>query len=156
MTKPISSSIVLLAMIAGMSVPVFAETDPPGVITVVAARYPEALERRVDDALAGTDATLDQKIEIVGILEPVRRPDRGTDTALREAMSAETVDPIRIEQLRRLQIEAIDTQSKRLIQAMKEISKTLDPAQRQAFYRNWSERPFSRRAEVAHARANPS
>lgn len=33
---------------------------------------------------------------------------------------------------------------------------TLDPIQRQAFFKNWSEPPFSRRAEAPHASAKPS
>lgn len=163
MTKPIFRSILLLAMTAGMSVPAFAENDPPGVITIVAAPYPEALERRVDAALAGTDATLDQKIEIVGILEmalnevqPLRDRRNKVDAALRATMSDIAPDPARIEQLRRQQLDAFNAQSKRMTQAMKDVAKVLDPVQRQAFYKNWSERPFSRRAEAPHASANPS
>ena len=167
MARPTFSSILALAIAAGITTAAigtaFAETDPPGVITVVAARYPEALERRVDKALAGTDTTLDQKIEIVGILETalhdmqsLRDRRAATDTALREAMSAATVDPARIEQLRRQQMDTIDAQSKRLTHAMKEAGKALDPAQRQAFFRNWSERSLSRRAEGRQASAKPS
>lgn len=153
MAKPHFRNVLVLAMTVAMSVPAFAEIDPPGVITVVAARYPEALERRIDEALAGTSATLDQKIEIVGILEaalhdvqPLRAQRATTDTALREAMSADKVDPAMIERLRRQQIQAVDTMSKRMTQAMTDAGKVLDTAQRQAFHRNWSERPFARRS----------
>lgn len=166
MTRP-TFSILALAMAAGLTVAAngsaFAETDLPGTITVVASRYPMALERRVDEALAGSPATLDQKIEIVGILEmalhdvqPLRDQRAKADTALREAMSAATVDAALIERLRRQQMDAIDAQSKRLTQTMKDVGKTLDPIQRLAFFKNWSERPFSRRAEAPHASAKPS
>lgn len=152
MANPTLNSLLALAFTAciAFSVPVQAETDPPGTITVVASRYPDALERRVDAALAGTDATLDQKIEIVLILEtalddvrPLRDRRAAADTALREAMSADKVDPAVIERLRQQQIQAVDTMSKRMTQALTDAGKVLDTAQRQAFYRNWKERPFA-------------
>lgn len=155
MAKPTFNTFLALAFTAcaAFTGPVQAETDPSGTITVVAARYPEALEKRVDDALAGTNTTLEQKIEIVGILEaalhdirPLREQRAATDTALRAAMSTDTVDPAAIEQARQQQILAIDATSKRMTQAMTDAGKVLDANQRQVFYRNWgSERPHSRR-----------
>ncbi len=152
-TSPLRSLLaLLLTACVAFTVPAQAENDPPGTITVVAARYPEALERRVSEALAGTTATLDQKIEIVGILEAaahevqrLRTRRASTDTALREAMSADKIDPATIERLRQRQIQAVDTVSKRMTQAMTDAGKVLDTAQRQTFYRNWNERPFARR-----------
>ena len=156
MPKPNASNMLVLLLTAsvaagagGASSSAFASSDPPGLITVVAAQYSEALERRVDKALANTDATLNQKIRIVEILEkalldmkPLHERRVESDRAMREAMEVAILNPARIEQLRQDRMRVLDAQSKRLTQALEGVAAMLDAGQRQAFFRNWRERPL--------------
>ena len=124
-----------------------AQSDPPGMITVVAPRYPAELERRVDRALVGTEATLAQKMQIVEILEtaqretaPLRARLSETEGAMRAAMAATPEEPAMVERLQQARLKLLDGQSRRMTRALRDVAAVLEAPQRQAFFRNWDDR----------------
>ena len=105
------------------------------------------LTERVDGALSKTDATAEQKKKVAEILQsamkdmkPFRDQRVENRKALEAAMQAPTLDAARIEQLRAEQVKIADASSKRFTQALVDAGNVLSPAQRQAFFKAWSER----------------
>jgi Spy/CpxP family protein refolding chaperone len=60
--------------------------------------------------------------------------------ALQEAMSAPTIDPAKIEQIRAEQVKMLDDSSKRFTKALIDAGNVLNAEQRQAFFKKWNER----------------
>ena len=111
------------------------------------AQFGQRIEKRVDRALSGTDATADQKKKIAGILQsaftdtkPLRDQRIENRKAMAEAMQAPTIDRVKIEALRQQQMKSTDESSKRFTKAMGDAGDVLTPAQRQAFFKKWGER----------------
>ena len=113
------------------------------------AQFGQRIEKRVDRALTGTDATAEQKKKIADILQSafndtkVLRDKRIENRkAMADAMQAPTIDRLKIEALRQEQMKVTDESSKRFTKAMQDAGDVLTPAQRQAFFKKWGERQF--------------
>ena len=113
------------------------------------AQFSQRIEKRVDRALTGTDASAEQKKKIADILQSafndtkVLRDKRIENRkAMADAMQAPTIDRLKIEALRQEQMKVTDESSKRFTKAMEDAGDVLTPAQRQAFFKQWSERHF--------------
>ncbi len=113
------------------------------------AQFGQRIEKRVDRALTGTDATAEQKKKIADILQSafndtkVLRDKRIENRkAMADAMQAPTIDRLKIEALRQAQMKVTDESSKRFTKAMEDAGDVLTPAQRQAFFKKWGERRF--------------
>jgi Spy/CpxP family protein refolding chaperone len=133
-----------LAATAGM--PAFARADGG---SVDPAKVQQHIEKRVDKALNGTDATQDQKKQVVGILKaafadmkPLHAKRAENRAAMRAALEAPTIDPAKIEQIRAEQMKIADESSKRFTKALTDAGNVLNASQRQAFFKTWSERSW--------------
>ena len=111
------------------------------------ARFQERIEKRVDRALSGTDATAEQKKKVADVvgqafkdLRPMHDQRVQNRKAMQEALQAPTIDPAKIEAIRAEQMKLSDTSSKRFTQALTDAGKVLTVQQRQAFFKNWSDR----------------
>ena len=110
------------------------------------AKFQQRIEKRVDKALSGTDATADQKKQVADILRPAFKDmkplhDQRVQNrkAMEEALQAPTIDPAKIEQIRAEQMKIADASSKRFTKALTDAGNVLTPQQRQAFFKNWSD-----------------
>ena len=133
-----------LAVTAGSMA--FAKTD--GGLTFDPAQMQQRLEKRVDRALSSTDATAEQKKKIADILgatlkdmKPLRDRRVENRKAMADAMQAPTIDPAKIETIRAERMKLADESSKRFTQALTDAGNVLSAQQRQAFFKNWSDRP---------------
>lgn len=131
-----------LALTAGGTA--FAKADGA---TFDPAKFQERIEKRVDKALGGTDATQDQKSKVSAILKaafadmkPLHDQRVENRKAMEAALQAPTIDPAKIEQIRSLQMKVSDDSSKRFTKALTDAANVLSPAQRQAFFKVWNER----------------
>ena len=111
------------------------------------ARFQEHLAKRVDKALNGTDATVDQKKQVADILGQTFKDMRAMHEqrtqnrkAMQEALQASTIDPTKIESIRAEQMKIADASSKRFTKALTEAGTVLNATQRQAFFKNWTMR----------------
>lgn len=115
------------------------------------AKFQQRIEKRVDKALTGTDATADQKKKVTDILQAAFKDTKTFHAqrvenrkAMEAAMQAPTIDPARIEQIRAEQMKIADASSKRFTQALVDAGNVLNASQRQAFFKSWSERQGKR------------
>jgi Spy/CpxP family protein refolding chaperone len=136
-----------LAMTAGGTA--FARGDGPGFDP---AKAQEHMEKRIDKALKGTDATEEQKKKISEILQgafkdmkPMHEKRVETRKAMEAAMQAPTIDPAKIEQIRAEQMKLMDEGSKRFTKALIDAGNVLNAEQRQAFFKKWNERGHGKR-----------
>ena len=111
------------------------------------ARFQEHLAKRVDKALNGTDATVDQKKQVADILgqsfkdmKPLHDQRVQNRKAMEEALQAPTIDPAKIEGIRAEQMKIADASSQRFTKALTDAGKVLSQSQRQAFFKNWNQR----------------
>ena len=111
------------------------------------ARFQEHLAKRVDKALNGTDATVDQKKQVADILGQTFKDMRAMHDqrvqnrkAMQEALQASTIDPTKIESIRAEQMKIADASSKRFTKALTDAGNVLTAQQRQAFFKNWTDR----------------
>ena len=111
------------------------------------ARFQEHLAKRVDKALNGTDATVDQKKQVADILGQTFKDMRAMHEqrtqnrkAMQEALQAPTIDPVKIEAIRAEQMKIADESSKRFTKALTDAGNVLTAQQRQAFFKNWTDR----------------
>ena len=111
------------------------------------AQFQQRLEKRVDKALSGTDATADQKKQVADILgqtfkdmKPLHEQRVQNRKALEEALQAPTIDPAKIEGIRAEQMKIADASSQRFTKALTDAGKVLSQSQRQAFFKNWNQR----------------
>jgi Spy/CpxP family protein refolding chaperone len=111
------------------------------------AKFQEHVAKRVDKALNGTDATADQKKQVADILtssfkdmKPLHDKRVENRKAMQEALQAPTIDPAKIEAIRGEQMKIADASSKRFTKALTDAGNVLNAQQRQAFFKNWSER----------------
>jgi Spy/CpxP family protein refolding chaperone len=111
------------------------------------AKFNQHIEKRVDKALTGTDATADQKKKVSTIIEqafadmkPLHDKRVENRKAMADAMQAPTIDKAKIEALRQEQMKVSDASSKRFTQALTDAGDVLNVQQRQAFFKSWSER----------------
>jgi Spy/CpxP family protein refolding chaperone len=111
------------------------------------ARFQQHLEKRVDKALSGTDATAEQKAKVREIVQAAFKDmkafrDQRVENrkAMDAAMQAPTIDPAKIEQVRAAQMKIADDTSKRFTKAMVDAGNVLSASQRQAFFKSWGER----------------
>ncbi len=109
------------------------------------AQFQQHVEKRVDRALNGTDATADQKKQISDILsatfkdmKPLHDQRMENRKAMQEALQAPTIDPAKIEAIRAEQMKIADESSKRFTKALTDAGNVLTAQQRQAFFKNWS------------------
>jgi Spy/CpxP family protein refolding chaperone len=109
------------------------------------AKFTQRLEKRVDRALSGTDATAEQKKKIADILgatfkdmKPLHDQRVENRKAMTDALQAPTIDAAKIEALRTERMKIADESSKRFTKALTEASNVLTAQQRQAFFKNWS------------------
>lgn len=145
----LSLKTVMAALLAGSlavtaGAPAFAKGDG---MPFDPAKFQERIEKRVDKALNGTDATQDQKKQVVGILQaaftdlkPLHEKRAENRKALRAAMEAPTIDAAKIEQIRQEQMKIADDSSKRFTKALVDAGNVLNAQQRQAFFKTWGER----------------
>ena len=131
-----------LALTAGGTA--FARGDGAGMDP---AKFQERIGKRVDKALDGTTATPEQKKKVTEVLQAAFGDMKGlrdkrteARTALQDAMSAPTIDPAKIEQIRAEQIKTMDDSSKRFTKALIDAGNVLNAEQRQAFFKKWNER----------------
>ena len=108
------------------------------------AQFQQRLEKRVDKALTGTDATADQKKQVADILgqtfkdmKPLHDQRVQNRKAMEEALQAPTIDPAKIEGIRAEQMKIADASSQRFTKALTDAGKVLSQSQRQAFFKNW-------------------
>jgi Spy/CpxP family protein refolding chaperone len=108
------------------------------------AKFQQRIEKRVDKALDGTDATQDQKKKVTEILQAAFKDmkplhDRRVENrkAMQEAMQAPTIDPAKIEQIRQEQMKVADESSRRFTKALTDAGNVLNQQQRQAFFKTW-------------------
>jgi Spy/CpxP family protein refolding chaperone len=111
------------------------------------AQMQQRLEKRVDKALTGTDATAEQKKKIADILGATFKDmkplhDRRVENrkAMTDALQAPTIDAAKIEALRADRMKIADESSKRFTKALTDAGNVLTVQQRQAFFKNWSAR----------------
>ena len=111
------------------------------------ARYQEHVTQRVDKALNGTDATAEQKKQVADILGQTFKDMRAMNDqrvqnrkAMQEALQAPTIDPTKIESIRAEQMKIADASSKRFTKALTDAGNVLTAQQRQAFFKNWTDR----------------
>ena len=111
------------------------------------AQFQQRLEKRVDKALSGTDATADQKKQVADILgqtfkdmKPLHEQRVQNRKAMEEALQAPTIDPAKIEGIRAEQMKIADASSQRFTKALTDAGKVLSQSQRQAFFKNWNQR----------------
>ena len=109
------------------------------------ARFQQRIEKRVDKALSGTDATADQKKQVADILGQTFKDMRGMHDqrvqnrkAMQEALQAPTIDAAKIESIRAEQMKIADASSRRFTKALTDAGNVLSASQRQAFFKNWS------------------
>ena len=131
-----------LAATAGTA---WARTD--GNQTFDPARFQQRLEKRVDKALSGTDATAEQKKKVADIvgqafkdLAPLRDKRMANRKAMQEALQAPTIDAAKVEAIRMEQMKISDESSKRFTKALTDAGNVLSAEQRQAFFKKWTER----------------
>ena len=122
----------------------FAKTDGQAVDP---AKFQQRIEKRVDKALSGTDASTDQKKKVTEILQAAFKDMKGfhgqrveNRKAMEAAMQAPTIDAAKIEQIRAEQMKIADASSKRFTQALVDAGNVLNASQRQAFFKAWGER----------------
>jgi Spy/CpxP family protein refolding chaperone len=111
------------------------------------AQFQQRMEKRVDKALSGTDATAEQKKKVADIVGQAFKDMRGfhdqrtaNRKAMADALQAPTIDSAKIEAIRTEQMKIADASSKRFSQALTEAGNVLTQPQRQAFFKNWGER----------------
>ena len=111
------------------------------------ARFQQRIEKRVDKALSGTDATAEQKKKVSEIVGQAFKDQRGLHEqrvanrkAMQEALQAPTLDTAKIETIRAQQMKIADDSSKRFTKALTDAGNVLTVQQRQAFFKNWSDR----------------
>ena len=110
------------------------------------AKFQQRIEKRVDKALTGTDASQDQKKKVTEILQtafkdmkPLHDQRVENRKAMEAALQAPTIDPARIEQIRVEQMKVADQSSQRFTKALTDAGNVLSASQRQAFFKSWSE-----------------
>lgn len=142
--KTMVAALLAGSLAAGAAAPAFARGDGPGFDP---ARFQQHIEKRVDKALDGTTATQDQKKKITEILQAAFADMKGLRDkrvemrkALQDAMSAPTIDPAKIEQIRAEQVKMMDDSSKRFTKALIDAGNVLNAEQRQAFFKKWNDR----------------
>lgn len=111
------------------------------------ARFEQRMEKRVDKALSGTDATAEQKKQVSDIVGQAFKDLRGfhdqrvaNRKALHEALTAPTIDKAKVESIRAEQMKIADESSKRFTKALTDAGNVLNQQQRQAFFKAWNER----------------
>jgi Spy/CpxP family protein refolding chaperone len=111
------------------------------------AGFNARIEKRVDRALTGTDATADQKKKVSTIIEqafsdmkPLHDKRVENRKAMADAMQAPTIDKAKIETLRQEQMKVSDASSRRFTQALTDAGDVLKAPQRQVFFKKWAER----------------
>jgi Spy/CpxP family protein refolding chaperone len=111
------------------------------------AKFQQRIEKRVDKALSGTDATAEQKAKVTEIVQAAfkdvkafREQRVDNRKAMEAALQAPTIDPARIEQIRAARMKIADDTSKRFAKAMIDAGNVLNASQRQAFFKSWGER----------------
>jgi Spy/CpxP family protein refolding chaperone len=114
------------------------------------AQFSQRLEKRVDRALSGTDATAEQKKQIASILQsafndmkPLRDKRLENRKAMTEAMQAPTIDRVKIEAIRQEQMKVTDQSSKVFTKALEDAGNVLTQHQREAFFKQWTARPVN-------------
>ena len=115
------------------------------------AQMQQRLEKRVDKALTGTDATAEQKKKIADILgnsfkdmRPLHDQRVENRKAMTDALQAPTIDAAKIEALRAERMKIADESSKRFTKALTDAGNVLTVQQRQAFFKNWTDRDHQR------------
>ncbi|MEI6204585.1 MAG: periplasmic heavy metal sensor [Enhydrobacter sp.] len=139
---------MLAALLAGsLAVTAGGVAFADNVKTFDPAKFNQHIEKRVDRALTGTDATADQKKKVSTIIEqaftdmkPLHDKRVENRRAMADAMQAPTIDKAKIEALRQEQMKTADAGSKRFTQALTDAGDVLSVQQRQAFFKKWSER----------------
>jgi Spy/CpxP family protein refolding chaperone len=108
------------------------------------AKFQQRIEKRVDKALTGTDATEAQKQKVADILKsafadmkPLFEKSMANRKAMRAAMEAPTIDRAQLEKIRTDQLQVQDARSKRFTQALADAGDVLSVQQRQAFFTHW-------------------
>ena len=126
----------------------FAKTDGQAVDP---AKFQQRIEKRVDKALSGTDASTDKKKQVSSILQAAFTDTKAFHAqrvenrkAMEAAMQAPTIDAARIEQIRAEQMKIADASSKRFTKALVDAGNVLNASQRQAFFKSWNERRWHR------------
>ena len=143
--KTMMAALLAGSLVATAGSMAFAKTD--GGLAFDPAQMQQRLEKRVDKALTGTDATAEQKKKIADILGATFKDmkplhDRRVENrkAMTDALQAPTIDPAKIEALRADRMKIADESSKRFTKALTDAGNVLTVQQRQAFFKNWSAR----------------
>ena len=109
------------------------------------ARFQQRIEKRVDKALSGTDATAEQKKKVAEIVGQAFKDVRGLHDkrmanrkAMQEALQAPTLDAAKIESIRAEQMKIADASSQRFTKALTDAGNVLSASQRQAFFKSWT------------------
>lgn len=139
---------MLAALLAGsLAVTAGGVAFADNVKTFDPAKFNQHIEKRVDKALTGTDATADQKKKVSTIIEkaftdmkPLHDKRVENRKAMADAMQAPMIDKAKIETLRQEQMKVSDAGSKRFTQALTDAGDVLSVQQRQAFFKKWSDR----------------
>lgn len=119
-----------------------------------AERMGERVDRRVDRMLSRVEATAEQKGQVSAIakgaitdLAALNVHPREVRGKFLELMRADTIDPAALEALRAEQVAAVDTASKRAVQALTEAASVLTVEQRRELTERWNKRHSRKRAD---------
>jgi len=95
------------------------------------------IERRIERLVKAVGATPQQKDRLVAIataaladLRPLREQQRASRLRGMQLLAAPTIDRAALEQVRVAQMQAADTRSRRMVQAMADAAEVLTPEQR--------------------------
>ena len=124
---------------------------------------PEHAARAVDHMLRGLDATDAQKSQITQIVQAAgvdlksqRDAERALHDRALQIFTAPTVDPAQAESVRQQMLAQHDTASRRVLQAMLDVSRVLTPDQRAKIGARVAEREARMKARFArHAASAP-
>jgi Spy/CpxP family protein refolding chaperone len=111
------------------------------------AQLQQRLEKRIDRALKGTDATTDQKKQIADLMatsfkdmRPLRDQSVADRKAMQDALQAPTIDSAKVEAIRSDEMKIADQRSKLFTKSLTDAGNVLNAEQRQAFFKNWNNR----------------
>ncbi|MBV8190391.1 MAG: periplasmic heavy metal sensor [Alphaproteobacteria bacterium] len=142
--KTMMAALIAGSLVASAGGVAFARTDGQAADP---AKLETRIDKRVDRALNGTDATAEQKQKVNGILKDAFKDmralhDKRTENrkAMEAALQAPTIDPARIEAIRVEQMKVADEASKRFTKALEDAGNVLTAQQRTAFFKAWNER----------------
>jgi Spy/CpxP family protein refolding chaperone len=105
-------------------------------------KHAESMTGHILDRVNATDVQRQKAMTIARAaaddLQPLIEAHRAARASLYSALTAETIDPARLEQLRSEALHSADTVSRRLTQEIADMAAVLTPAQRRELMARWA------------------